>query len=173
MTRLGRTHHLKTTARRMLAGAGVVCLLAAPARAYDGDAYELLRFFERVCVSEAPDFIDVAPKLESIGFDIVETARGDYEARSRGSAYTVYVTPAFETGDYASCALSVDRSSGWAVSDVLEEYVYERFSARVEAEGDGAGGVRFRILGDGPSMVFASAGDRGGAALALQILPAD
>lgn len=161
--------------RSSLLAGGLACAAAlgapAPAAAYDAAAYRLLDFFQRVCVGELPEFESVPDKLASVGFDVVETLPGVFEARSLGSAYTVFVTPASEAGAFASCALSVEGTSRAAAREALDEFVYDRFAGSIAAEPDGAGGVQYRILGVEPQIVFVAAGGAVGAAMSVEVDP--
>ncbi len=157
----------------LAACAALLAPAAGPAVAFEPGAYELLGFFERVCVYEAPDFHAVPRKLVGVGFAVSEAAPGAYEARSRRSAYTVYVRPAAERGGFARCALSVEGVSRAAARRVLEEFVYDSYDGAVAEEPDGAGGVQYRVLIAEPSLVFAAFGDARGAALAVAVAPAE
>lgn len=156
---------------------GVGCALAgcfgAPAFAFDDRAYDLLDRFEQVCVSEGPGFEAVPPKLRSIGFEVIETVPGVYEATSRRSAYTVFVTPALRGGDFASCALSVNGSSVAAAEYVLREFVFDMFGDAVVIERVAGGGFRYRVPDVGTTLIFVASGGPSGAALALEVAPSE
>ena len=156
-----------------LAAVGVGALFGQPASAYGPKEADLARLFERVCVNDLPGFEAVPDNLQSIGFRVIETVPGVFEADSRRSVYRIFVTPAQPGELFASCALSAPRLRFYEVVDALIDVLDGRFDADWRQMPDDGGIVRFRVFDHDGDLMFSVIPEKGGVGLTVERAPAE